>query len=225
MSNNYLLDICHRLFVAIEKSGMSYGEIAEKTGIPKSAVHRYATGLTTKIPLDRLQAIARVVGTPAEEIMGWNASQRTVMTVAEAFPSAPRLGQRYVVPVFNGTQIANRSGIARDIIDEVEVSEKFARAGDHFGLKVADDSMEPRMLQGDTVIIRKNVTINDGDFVAVTVGFENAAVKRYYKNENGISLNSLSPKYKPLTFTAEQIDQLPVQILGKVVELRAERIL
>ena len=76
MSQQDLEMICKRIGEAIESAQMSYGEVAEKTGIPKSAVHRYATGITTKVPLDRLQKIAAATGTSSEWIMGWDESQQ-----------------------------------------------------------------------------------------------------------------------------------------------------
>lgn len=54
-------DISTKLHESIQRAGYSYGELAKLTGIPKSAIQRYATGQTPKIPLDRLQALADLV--------------------------------------------------------------------------------------------------------------------------------------------------------------------
>lgn len=45
----------------IENSGMSYKQLEEMTGIPKSAIQRYATGTTEKIPADRLRMLLSVL--------------------------------------------------------------------------------------------------------------------------------------------------------------------
>lgn len=50
---------------------MSYYELSKKTGIPKSALHRYATGETPKIPLDRLEIIAEALNCSPAYLMGW----------------------------------------------------------------------------------------------------------------------------------------------------------
>lgn len=47
--------------------------------------------------------------------------------------------------------------------------------------------------------------------------------KRVFKNEDGIILQPLNPNYSPLVFTNEQIENLPVRIIGKVVELRRKK--
>ena len=63
--------VSERILSAIEKSKYSYGELAKMTGIPKSAIQRYATGTTEKIPIDRIKALAPVLNTTAEHLLGW----------------------------------------------------------------------------------------------------------------------------------------------------------
>ena len=60
-----------KLYALIQSRGLSYGALAELTGIPKSAVQRYATGETAKIPLERIEALAKALGVPASYLMGW----------------------------------------------------------------------------------------------------------------------------------------------------------
>ena len=50
-----------RLLAIIKEKDISYGELSKLTGIPKSVLQRYATGFTSKIPVDRLQLIARAL--------------------------------------------------------------------------------------------------------------------------------------------------------------------
>lgn len=64
-------EIASRLLNTILEKEMSYGELANLTGIPKSALQRYATGTTDKIPIDRLEKIAKALGVSAAYFMGW----------------------------------------------------------------------------------------------------------------------------------------------------------
>lgn len=61
-----------RIYKAIQKADLSYGELSRITGIPKSALQRYATGETTKIPLDRIESIAKATNVTASYLLGWN---------------------------------------------------------------------------------------------------------------------------------------------------------
>ena len=69
-----------RLQEAMKRSGMSYGEISAITNIPKSAVHRYISGDTPKIPLDRLEKMANSMGVSAAWIMGWEEENKKTLT-------------------------------------------------------------------------------------------------------------------------------------------------
>lgn len=64
-------DISNRILEIILAKDISYGELSEKTGIPKSALQRYATGQTEKIPIDRLEKIAKAIGSTTAYLMGW----------------------------------------------------------------------------------------------------------------------------------------------------------
>lgn len=62
--------ISERLKEAIKNSKCSYYELEKKTGIPKSAIQRYATGNTDKLPADRIEKIAKATGCPLSYILG-----------------------------------------------------------------------------------------------------------------------------------------------------------
>ena len=63
--------IVRRLKEVINDSKISYSELEKKTGVSKSALHRYVNGSTKKIPIDVIQAIATAVNVSAAWIMGW----------------------------------------------------------------------------------------------------------------------------------------------------------
>lgn len=108
------------------------------------------------------------------------------------------------------------------IIDTEEISEELARTGEFFGLQIHGDSMEPRMYEGDVVIVRKQDDAESGDIVIAMVNGNDATCKRLTKYANGITLSSLNAKYEPMIYSNEEILQKPVKILGKVIELRGK---
>ena len=82
--------------------------------------------------------------------------------------------------------------------------------------------MEPRMYEGDVVIVRKQDDAESGDIVIAMVNGNDATCKRLTKYANGITLSSLNSKYEPLIYSNEEILEKPVKILGKVIELRGK---
>lgn len=62
-----------RLFV---ESRQTYRDVSKATGIPTSAIHRYLTGETPKIPIDRLEKLAAHFNTTTEYLMGWEKTEK-----------------------------------------------------------------------------------------------------------------------------------------------------
>ena len=61
-----------RIKQLIEGTGKSYQELEKVTGIKKSSLQRYATGVTTKIPLDVIEKLSDTFNVPQEYLMGWD---------------------------------------------------------------------------------------------------------------------------------------------------------
>ena len=61
-----------RIKLLIEQSGLSYQELEKKTGIKKSSLQRYASGVTIKIPLDVIEKLSKAFNVSQEYLMGWS---------------------------------------------------------------------------------------------------------------------------------------------------------
>lgn len=109
-----------------------------------------------------------------------------------------------------------------DIIDTEEITEELAKTGTFFGLQIHGDSMEPRMCEGDVVIVRQQDDAESGDVIIAMVNGNDATCKRLRKYRDGIELISNNPSYEPMFFSNEDIMEKPVKIIGKVVELRGK---
>ena len=68
-----------RILDKIKEHQYSYYELSKMTNIPKSALQRYATGETEKIPLDRLMAIAKALNVSPAYLMGWEEAKAQKM--------------------------------------------------------------------------------------------------------------------------------------------------
>jgi transcriptional regulator with XRE-family HTH domain len=64
-----------RIKLLIEQSGKSYQELEKTTGIKKSSLQRYATGVTAKIPLDVIEKLSKAFNVSKEYLMGWSETQ------------------------------------------------------------------------------------------------------------------------------------------------------
>ncbi len=109
-----------------------------------------------------------------------------------------------------------------EFIDYEEIPEEMARQGEFFGLQIQGDSMYPRIIDGDVVIVRKQNYANNGDIVIVLINGNEGTCKQFYKYDDHIELKPFNPMYPPMKFNKEEANNLPVQIIGKVIELRGK---
>ena len=83
-----------RIKSLIEESGKSYQELEKLTGVKKSSLQRYASGITTKIPLDVIEKLSIAFNVSQEYLMGWE--------VKENSPSELQLteGEQMMIDIF-----------------------------------------------------------------------------------------------------------------------------
>ena len=97
-----------------------------------------------------------------------------------------------------------QAGIPIDAIEEIldyeEISEDMATSGDYFALQVRGRSMEPRMKEGDVVIIRQQPDVDNGDIAIVLVNGNDATIKKIGKSSEGIMLVPTNPAFEPIFY-------------------------
>lgn len=108
-----------------------------------------------------------------------------------------------------------------DVEDWEEIPESMAKKGEYFALRIKGDSMLPEIKEGDVVIVRKQPCVDSGEIAIVLVNGTDATCKKIQKQESGITLIGYNTAvYSPTFYTIKQIEDLPVRILGKVIEIR-----
>lgn len=127
------------------------------------------------------------------------------------------------IPVLGTVKAGIPITAVQEILDYEEISSETARCGEYFALRIKGDSMEPRMHEGDVVIVKQQSTVDSGQIAIVLVNGDEATVKKVRFRNNGIELIAFnSYAYEPHFYSAEDIQRLPVEIIGRVVELRAK---
>ena len=190
------------------RENLSQSELAEKLGISPSTISMYEVG-KREPDFETEEKIADFFNTDLNILRGRD-------TERICSPGA------VVIPVLGRVAAGIPLTAAEYIIDTEEISQAMAADGEYFGLQVKGDSMEPRIKNGDVVIVRKQSDADDGDLVIALVNGDDAVVKRLKKYKDGIALISSNPIYEPMFFSKSEIETMPVEIIGKVKELRAK---
>ena len=119
-----------------------------------------------------------------------------------------------------------RAGIPIEAVEEIldyeEIPEELAQSGEYFALSIKGDSMEPRICEGDVVIVRKQQDIESGELAVILINGCDATVKKVIKKDTSIMLVPFNKSYEPVLYSNKEINSLPVAIVGKVVELRGK---
>ena len=81
--------------------------------------------------------------------------------------------------------------------------------------------MQPTIMSGDTVIVRQQPNVDSGQIAIVLVDGEDATAKEINITAEGITLIGHNPAvYTPHFYTMQDVRTIPVQIIGRVIEVR-----
>lgn len=157
-------------------------------------------------PDDRLAKIAEYFRVSVDYLM--TGEERTTITQSP-HPYIPILGK-----VIAGVPVE----AVEDIIGKIQINENLAKTGNFFALEVKGDSMQPRLQEGDIVVVKEQADVESGQIAIVCVNGDEYTIKKIKKSESGITLIPFNPAYEPIFYTNEEIEKLPVEIKGRVVQ-------
>ncbi len=196
-----------------EMAGKQQKELAIDLGVSQPTVSDWESG--RKVPSAKSTSkLADYFQVPIDYLLGRE-------SVTDGPPAPSRPGSKWI-PVLGRVAAGTPIEAVEDILDYEEIDAHTASTGEHFALQIKGQSMEPKISDGDVVIVRKQDDCESGDTAVVMVNGDEATVKRIKKEPAGIMLIPSNPSYEPKFYSNDQIASLPVRIIGKVIELRAK---
>lgn len=212
MSNDTMQDIINRIKTRRIELEYSFQDLADLTSLSKSTLQRYEAGGIKNIPLDKLKILAKALNVTPEWIMGWEEVSENVTT-----------NSGVKIPVLGRVAAGIPLEAIEDIEDYEEIPKEMSDHAEYFALRIHGESMEPKFSDGDVVIVKRQDDVESGDIAVVIVNGTDATVKRVMKQENGIMLIATNQSvFPPKFYDNKAVEDLPVRIIGKVVELRAK---
>ena len=202
----------------------------------KSGIHRLISALEERGFLQRRHHRARaleVTRLPDNMAVAAPAPQADAAAPARAETAfAPNVIRGDFAKNLPGVRAANEAGAVqlplygriaaglpiealRDTSTQIEVPMALLGSGEHYALEIAGDSMiEAGILDGDTVIIRKGETANNGEIVVALVDENEVTLKRLRRRSNSIALEPANARHEIRIFPADR-----VRVQGKLVAL------
>lgn len=191
-----------RMARAMFTKGIRQADLVERTGIDKGSMSSYVNG--RYMPnAKNVAKIAKALGVTVEYLLGKDDIPVSQMTKPE-FKEIPVIGK-----VAAGIPISAQEDIIGSVVTDKNV----------FALRIKGDSMSPRIMDGDVVLVRRQDYAEDGDLVIAMIDGE-ATCKVLKKSRKSVSLVPFNAAYTPLVYFGAEAEDL--RILGKVVESRHE---
>ena len=197
-----------------ERSGLSkaYVSILERNYNPKSK--------KSPIPsLETIKAVSSVIGMDFNDVISiLDGNQKISLINNDTQNSLSVSAVR--IPVLGKVAAGIPITAVENIIDYEEIPSSMAETGEYVALQIKGSSMEPRMFEGDVVIVKVQPTVDSGEVAVVIINGNEATVKKVQLRPDGIVLQPFNSAYDPMFYTNEDIESIPVRIFGKVVECR-----
>ena len=196
-----------------KEKGLSLEQLAEAVGTSRQTIHRYETGVISNIPSEKVEALAKALGTTPSSLMGWD-DENEYSTLNDITTANLGAVLTKKLPLLGNVACGEPIFASEEYTHYVKAS---ANIGADFCLTAKGDSMiNARIFDGDVLFVRKQESVDDGEIAVVLIDDE-ATVKRvYFNREDGIlTLMPENPTYKPMRYMGSQLDR--IRILGKVV--------
>ena len=195
--------------------GITQKEVADFVGVSEATVSRWESGHIDNMRRDRIAALSKILRMSPLAIMGIDDD------LSSRLPNMVSIEARtFRVPIV-GRVAAGRPILAdEEIIGYEYIDNKYSKDGhEYFGLRIVGKSMEPTIMDGDIVIVRRQNYVENGEIAIVLIDGEEATAKEVKESADGITLiGHNAAVYTPHFYSAQEVKNLPVQIIGRVVQ-------
>ena len=194
--------------LARKNKQLTQSQVANLLNVTSATISRYETG-DMQPDNTTLKEMSKIYEVSVDFLLGNLANEQNSAS------------QGIKIPVL-GHVVA---GIPLEAIENIEgyeeISPAMAVRGEFFALRVKGKSMEPYLLENDTVIVKKQNDVENDAIAIILVNGDEATVKKIKKQETGITLIGLNTSvYEPHFYTNAEVLSLPIVIIGRVVEIR-----
>lgn len=212
------MSIGHKIKYLRENANLTQAELAKIAGVTDKAVSTWENDIYQP-RMGAIQKIADYFGVPKSFIVDDDKEP----AAGEKKPHPlPRSHEGVRIPVYGSIPCGVPIEAIDDITDWEEIPKEWCAGNkEFFALVTKGDSMYPKYIEGDVVIVQKQEDFMSGDDCVVYVNSDyEATLKTLYKLKEGIQVKPFNPSYTPRTYSWKEVEALPISIAGVVVELR-----
>lgn len=191
----------------LKKTGISpsFDEMKDALSLrSKSGIHRLILGLEERGFIRRLPHRARaleVLRVPENMAPGSFAPNVIEGDFRMSGAAAPPVGEAVQLPLYGRIAAGTPIEAVGDHSNVVEVPASLVGKGEHFALEVEGDSMLDAGIQdGDTVVLKRSDTADNGAIVVALVDDNEVTLKRLRRKGNSIALEPANKDFETRIF-------------------------
>ena len=197
----------------------SYEEMKNSLNLKsKSGIHRLITALEERGFIKRLAHKARaleVLKLPETASANDIYNSFSPSVIKGGLDSSNQKNNINEIPVLGTIAAGTSIEAIQNEVSRIVLPQALSNKGEHFGLKISGDSMiEAGINDGDTVIVRKTNTADNGQIVVALIDDHEAMLKRIRKKGKVVALESANKSYETKIFGPDR-----VKIQGVLVSL------
>lgn len=184
-----------------EKSGCNNEMLAIRLGVTKSAVSKWLSGQVKKVKPETMERISELVGYDISPFI-----KGQIVSFQK-----PILG--YVKAGYDLFREQQYLGY-----EEVNASENLQ--GDYFLQVVGDSMIGDGIMEGSLAYVKQCSQVANNSIAVVAIGDDEVTIKRVIQRPEVFILEASNPNVKARYFTYEEVESLPVRIIGKVLYVK-----
>lgn len=200
-----------------EKMKLSQTKLADMLKVNQTTIARWED--ENRVPsIDKVIEVANFFNISIGDLTGIDLTIKNVLPIEldEEVTKIPVLGRIPAGIPFEAIE---------DVIKYIDIPKEWTYGNkEYFGLLIDGNSMFPKYQNGDIVIFQKcedQIKCNNKD-CAVMVNGNDATFKKFIFNNNGVILQPYNSEYEIKSFTPEEVQELPVKLVGYAVQIRRD---
>lgn len=208
-----------------KENNLSLRAFASKCGLSYTYISMleknidYRTGKPIAPTLDSVKYISNAMNIPIDDLLKMLDDEQEFKLNEDILSN-----NLNVIPIL-GTVKAGYDWLAEEnVVDYITLKESIPNIKEYYALRITGDSMLPLLSDGDLVIVHDQDDVESGQTAVVLINGDEATVKKVIKTNEGIELHAMNPYYPIKKFTYDEMNSVPVKIIGRVKEAKIKGI-
>ena len=191
--------------------GLTMKDVAKAVGVSEATVSRWESGNIANMGRDKINALSKVLNLSPISIMGISDDIDDFLELPSNIIPITKVRRIPVIgKIACGTPILAVENVTDNILLPDYVQADFAL------ICQGDSMINAKIENGDTVYIRKQNVVENGEIAAVLIG-EDVTLKKVFLSKDLLKLVPANDDYEPFIYSAEEAEN--IRIIGKAVAI------